>query len=139
MTPPPLPTARTQRDGSQCWSLPKPPSLNEYWKPWRGRLIKTTKGKAYQTLIRQVGLAGRVRPLDGDVAVEILWFRRRKIGDLDNLCKCLLDGLAGTAYHNDRQVARLVMERYDDIGVGGECIVLVTRHHPMARPERGVA
>ena len=53
------------------------------------------------------------RPAWGDFAVEIVM---EHVGeppwiDLDNLAKALLDAIKGYAFHDDRQVARLLVER----------------------------
>ena len=80
------------------------------------------------TLIDVAGLAARLRDPDlavldcrfdlarpawGDFAVEIImeyqgdppWL------DLDNLAKAILDSIKGHAFHDDSQVARLLVER----------------------------
>lgn len=53
------------------------------------------------------------RPSWGDFAVEI---RVEHVGDppwmdLDNLAKAVLDGIKGYVFHDDAQVARLLVER----------------------------
>lgn len=40
--------------------------------------------------------------------------------DLDNLAKAVLDALAGVAYDDDKQVTRLVVEKYPRIASGGD-------------------
>lgn len=54
------------------------------------------------------------RPSWGDFAVEI---RVEHVGDppwmdLDNLAKAVLDGIKGYVFHDDAQVARLLVERH---------------------------
>lgn len=50
-----------------------------------------------------------------DIAIGIkLYFSDRKFGDIDNYAKSILDGLQGTLFENDKQVARLSVERYID-------------------------
>lgn len=54
-------------------------------------------------------------PQSGDFAVEI---RMEHIGDppwmdLDNLAKALLDAIKGFVFHDDSQVARLLVERFE--------------------------
>lgn len=53
------------------------------------------------------------RPAWGDFSVEIVM---EHVGDppwmdLDNLAKALLDGIKGYVFHDDAQVARLLVER----------------------------
>lgn len=52
--------------------------------------------------------------LEGPVAVVVKVYRAAKRGDLDNFMKCLLDGLQGTAYKNDKQIVEMHSYRYDD-------------------------
>ncbi len=75
----------------------------------------TTQAKYYKPLVYEFfrkEWRGR-RPAFGDFAVEIIL---RHVGeapllDLDNLAKALLDAIKGYAFHDDSQVARLVVER----------------------------
>lgn len=41
-------------------------------------------------------------------------YRKAKRGDLDNFLKCLLDGMQGVMYKNDKQIVELVARRHDD-------------------------
>ena len=68
------------------------------------------------------------RPSYGDHAVEILM---EHVGDppwmdLDNLAKALLDAIKGYVFHDDAQVARLLVERR--VGERERITVTVTRH-----------
>ena len=75
----------------------------------------TTQAKYYKPLIyeffRKEWRASR--PAWGEFAVEI---RMEYLGDppwldLDNLAKAILDAIKGYAFHDDAQVARLLVER----------------------------
>lgn len=75
----------------------------------------TTQAKYYKPLIYEFfRKAWRgSRPAWGDFAVEI---RMEYVGDppwldLDNLAKAILDAIKGHAFHDDAQVARLLVER----------------------------
>jgi hypothetical protein len=75
----------------------------------------TTQAKYYKPLIYEFfRKAWRgSRPAWGEFAVEI---RMEYVGDppwldLDNLAKALLDAIKGYAFHDDAQVARLLVER----------------------------
>lgn len=57
---------------------------------------------------------GDIRPFGGQVAVVVDVYRPAKRGDLDNFLKCLLDGLQGTMYKNDKQIKCILATRYDD-------------------------
>ena len=76
----------------------------------------TTQAKYYKPLIyeffRKEWRGGR--PSWGEFSVDI---RMEYVGeppwlDLDNLAKALLDAVKGYAYHDDAQVARLLVERF---------------------------
>jgi crossover junction endodeoxyribonuclease RusA len=75
----------------------------------------TTQAKYYKPLIYEFfRKAWRgSRPVWGEFAVEIAM---EYVGDppwldLDNLAKAILDSLKGYAFHDDAQVARLLVER----------------------------
>ena len=99
----------------------------------------TSQAKYYKPLIyeffRKVWRGSR--PAWGEFSVEI---GMEFVGeppwmDLDNLAKALLDAIKGYAFHDDAQVARLLVER-----VPGECerIIVNVRRLPEA-PSRGGA
>ena len=86
----------------------------------------TTQAKYYKPLIYEFfRKAWRgSRPAWGEFAVEI---RMEYVGDapwldLDNLAKAILDAIKGYAFHDDAQVARLLVER----GPGERERILVT-------------
>jgi crossover junction endodeoxyribonuclease RusA len=89
----------------------------------------TTQAKYYKPLIyeffRKVWRGAR--PAWGDFGVEI---RMEYVGDppwldLDNLAKALLDAIKGYAFHDDAQVARLLVERH--AGERERIIIRVTK------------
>lgn len=76
----------------------------------------TTQGKYYKPLVYEFFRKQwkGSRAAWGDHAVEI---RMEHIGDppwmdLDNLAKALLDAIKGFVFHDDSQVARLLVERF---------------------------
>ncbi len=75
----------------------------------------TTQAKYYKPLLYEFFRKTwrGARPAWGDYSVEILV---EHIGappwmDLDNLAKAILDGVKGFVFHDDSQVARLLVER----------------------------
>ena len=98
----------------------------------------TTQAKYYKPLIyeffRKEWRGGR--PAWGEFAVEIAmdftgdppWM------DLDNLAKAILDALKGYAFHDDAQVARLLVERRP-----GERERIVVRVQRLGQPLQGVS
>lgn len=57
----------------------------------------------------------RSQPLKGDVEVNISFFHgdKRK-RDVDNYNKLILDALSGIIYDDDKQIQRLLIEKYYD-------------------------
>ena len=95
----------------------------------------TTQGRYYKPLIYEFFRKHwrGARPSWGDFSVTI---RMEHIGDpplmdLDNLAKALLDGIKGFVFHDDSQVARLLVER-----VRGEVETIEIRVHPMRSETR---
>lgn len=76
----------------------------------------TTQGRYYKPLVYEFFRKDwrGSRPVWGDHAVDI---RMEHMGDppwmdLDNLAKALLDAIKGFVFHDDSQVARLLVERF---------------------------
>ena len=88
----------------------------------------TTQAKYYKPLVYEFMRKEWVsRPAWGDYVVEI---RMEHVGDaptldLDNLAKALLDAIKGYLFHDDAQVARLLVERFE-----GERERITIRCHP---------
>lgn len=74
--------------------LPWPPSVNSYWRTFRGRMITSAAGRAYRhSVMEEIRLQGGAGNMQGALKVEIKAYRpdnRRR--DLDNLLKASLDG-----------------------------------------------
>lgn len=75
----------------------------------------TTQAKYYKPLIYEFFRKEwrGARPAWGEYSVEIAMFYTGDPPwlDLDNLAKALLDAIKGYAFHDDSQVARLLVER----------------------------
>lgn len=88
----------------------------------------TTQAKYYKPLVYEfMRKDWSSRPSWGDYVVEIIM---EHVGDpptldLDNLAKALLDAIKGYLFHDDAQVARLVVERFE-----GERERITIRCHP---------
>ena len=98
--------------------LPYPPSINHYWRHFRGRTVISQEGRMFRTNVCAL-LAGaggaRKPPAGGRVALAMDAFppdRRRR--DLDNLGKAPLDaiGHAGV-YEDDSQIDFLMIRRHE--------------------------
>lgn len=74
--------------------------------------VLTDEGREYKATVSEI--AEGTQPYIGDVWVTLRWFRPRRVGDLDGIFKIILDGLKGYAYHDDKQVARIYADRFED-------------------------
>lgn len=94
--------------------LPYPPSINSYWRNFRGRMVKTKEAKQYHQHAALLARAAGLDPVQGDVSITMRVYRPRKSGDLDNRAKIVLDSLNGVAYDDDKQIVELHAYRFDD-------------------------
>lgn len=95
-------------------TLDYPPSGNRYWRHNRGHIHRSAEADAYIRYVALLCAAAGVQPLDGDVRVQLNFYRPAKRGDLDNGIKVLVDSLQGYGYHNDSQIAELHARRFED-------------------------
>jgi crossover junction endodeoxyribonuclease RusA len=96
-------------------TLPYPPSANTYWKPAPGRgLVPSDEARRYKAAVAALAQAAGVLPLVGPVRLTLHAFRPRRVGDLDNVRKVLLDALQDWAYLDDGQVSEDHGYRLDD-------------------------
>jgi crossover junction endodeoxyribonuclease RusA len=96
--------------------LPWPPSINTYWRAFRGRVILSKKGRIYRDRAVEVilgVLGGRPEPIEGAVSVTITYFppdKRRR--DVDNYHKAILDAFShARIWVDDIQVDQLALYR----------------------------
>jgi len=99
--------------------LPYPPSVNHYWRHYRGRTVISAEGRAYRQRVLAALASGangngpRKPPSGGRIALDMDAFppdRRRR--DLDNIQKAVLDSLEhGRVYLDDSQIDLLITRR----------------------------
>ena len=99
---------------AQSIVLPYPPSANRYWRNVNGRIVVSADAKAYKAGVWLQAQHAHLHPLTGPIAVYVHAYRPRKVGDLDNTNKVLLDALCGIAYQDDAQIVELHSWRHDD-------------------------
>lgn len=108
-------------------TLPFPPSVNHYWRKWRGRMVLGGKARAYRQNVATLLRAKGIQPMTGHLAVAIEVYppdRRRR--DLDNLLKAIGDCLQhGDVFVDDSQIVWLLIEKAQVIP-GGKIVVRVT-------------
>lgn len=100
------------------FDLPYPPSANRYWRSLvikgRLRVLVSAEARAYKKSAALTAAKSVGGPIVGPVRVCLMVYRPRRVGDLDNTIKVVLDALRGVAYEDDKQVVAIVAERYDD-------------------------
>jgi len=106
------------------FTLPYPPSQNRYWRSravringkWVSQTYVSTEAKQYKAAVRGLVSAMRLAPFPADVeiAVEVMLYRPRRVGDVDNRVKVLFDALNGVAYADDKQIKKYAVERFED-------------------------
>ncbi len=107
-------------------TLPWPPSVNHYWRMWRGRILLSRKGRAYREQVVAILRAAHVTPLSGPLAVHVdLYPPDRRTRDIDNAFKGIGDSLEhGGAFHNDSQIVWLLLEKAEVVA-GGRVVVRI--------------
>lgn len=92
-------------------TIPYPPSVNHYWRMFRGRMLISADGRRYRLVTEQIMRAARIKPIVGHVWVIVqivLPDRRRR--DIDNVLKSLLDAMkVGGLYADDSQIRWLLV------------------------------
>lgn len=98
--------------------MPFPPSANRYWRSitvrGQARVLISAEARAYKRRIAEDGKALKAKPLEGKVAVQLIAYRPRRIGNLDNTLKVTLDALQGIAYLDDEQIVEIHAYRCED-------------------------
>lgn len=108
--------------------LPLPPSMNTYWRNFRGRTVLSKGGRAYKLLVQEY-VATHNLPKFGDarLAASITIFPRDKRAiDLDNRLKALFDSLQDAGvFDDDSQFDRIYICR-GMIKKGGGCTITIS-------------
>jgi crossover junction endodeoxyribonuclease RusA len=94
-------------------TIPFPPSINHYWRSFRGRMLISKGGRDYRSGVQASALVERWASFGSELlTVSIKAYmpdaRRR---DIDNAFKAPLDALAHAGvYNDDSQIRRLSIE-----------------------------
>ena len=107
--------------------LPYPPSVNHYWRHFRGRTLISREGRAYrqQVMTQCQGFSGQP-PRDGRLALAMDAFppdRRRR--DLDNIQKSALDSMQHAGIYEDDSLIELLVTRRRMPIPGGQLVVRI--------------
>lgn len=108
--------------------LPLPPSVNTYWRNFRGRTILSSGGREYKIAIQEY-VSVKNLPKFGQerLGASITIFPRdRRSIDLDNRLKALLDSLQDAGvFDDDSQFDRIYIAR-GVIKKGGGCTITIS-------------
>lgn len=105
-------------------TFPYPPSINNYWLASGHRRYISKRGMEFKKAVQEA-CAGIPSFEDQKVEVTILLFPRdKRLLDVDNVCKAILDSMNGIIYEDDQNVWKLSIERRQKIK-GGGCQVTI--------------
>lgn len=92
-----------------------PPSVNHYVKHTRrGHRYVTGEAQAFKLAVAVYGRGYHLRAKAYEVSIFV-YFGRKQRGDVDNLAKCVLDGLVDAGIiHSDAAVQKLTLEKGRD-------------------------
>lgn len=104
--------------------LPWPPTVNTYYRHVGHRVLISARGRDYQIKVLGKVLVNRVQKHEGRLAVSIEAFPpTRRMCDLDNLFKSLLDSLTqARVWDDDSQIDDLSIKRCA-VTKGGKVVV----------------
>jgi crossover junction endodeoxyribonuclease RusA len=94
--------------------LPWPPSVNGYWRSFRGRQIISREGRVYRETAVALVRAGQhlaIGRAPCNVSI-VAWMPDARRRDVDNLLKAPLDALAHAGlYDDDSQIQMLTVRK----------------------------
>lgn len=95
----------------QRFILPVPPSVNHYLRRTRYGVTLTEAAKNFKDTVKYTVKGMK---LEGNVRMEVKYYRPRRAGDIDGPLKLVFDSLQGILYENDKQIIELHVYRFDD-------------------------
>ena len=116
-------------------TLPWPPSVNHYWRMWRGRMLISRRGRAYREQVVAILKAVGVTPQSGRLAIHVeLYPPDRRKRDIDNTFKAIGDSLQhGGAFLDDSQIVWLLLEKAEVVD-GGKVVVRIAERTGKSLP-----
>lgn len=108
-------------------NLPYPPSVNTYWRRGRYATYLSPAGRLYKTAVAEI-VSESGTPKLGDARLKVTLIvrpRSKRIFDIDNLAKSVLDSLCEAGvYDDDSQVDDLHIMRGEPVK-GGKAVVMI--------------
>lgn len=113
--------------------FPEPPTVNHLYRRTGAGVSLSDEARVWRGIALAILVGSPWRPHIPPVAVRLTWYRRAARGDVDNIAKAVLDALAAPAwleesrgaYHDDRQVLALVVNRRDVPDAHGVAVEVV--------------
>ncbi len=96
-------------------TLPWPPSANRYWRNIKGRTLVSKEAKLYKMLIKGLSYEWKMKPMLGRIGLQIEAYPPdKRIRDLDNTLKVLIDSLKETGvFKDDSQIDKICITRLE--------------------------
>lgn len=112
-------------------NLPYPPSVNNYWIASGHRRFISKRGVEFKNAVMAYCIEFRTPNFGNQMVwVEIVLHpRNKRLQDIDNVLKPILDSLIGIVYDDDVQVQSLQITRGQAIKNGG-CRVMIDVYPP---------
>ena len=107
--------------------LPFPPSVNTYYRRGAHATYMSKAGREYKQAVAEY-ISGGDFPNMGNKRLSvsmIVWPRDRRVFDLDNRLKSVLDSLQMLIYDDDSQIDELSIYRGSQIVPGGSIKVMI--------------
>ena len=107
--------------------LPLPPSINTYWRNFRGRTILSKGGRDYKQAVQEYVTQNALPKLGNQrlAAIIKIYPRDKRAIDLDNRLKALFDSLQDAGlFNDDSQFDRIYINR-GVIKKGGGCTITI--------------
>lgn len=115
------------------FTLPYPPSVNTYWRQGNGHFYISDKGKAYRVNVQAVAMQERLKAPSGPLSIAVLAYPPdRRVRDLDNLWKALLDSMvhAGIIESDCGRVLRREVLEWGEVDKPGRVEVSIQPYSP---------
>ncbi len=110
--------------------LPYPPSVNTYWRANGKRRFISKEGMLFKAAVQAICIRDRVQSFGKSrLSVNVyIHPRSKRIFDLDNCLKAILDALmAANVYDDDSQIDMLSITRSDP-KKGGAAVVSISEY-----------